>query len=123
MCTPKAIVQAVKDAGAFFCHVKVNNSYDGGYDEELDTPTPISISLYISGGDDIEIARAIYNTKPIGVCLNGDFKLDIGGCSISWYNLNYVDYTFQKQAQNKANRKLEKEYLLQRLAELEGEED
>lgn len=125
MCTPQSIVQAVKDAGAFSCHYKVNNSSNSTTDEddEYDEPDLMSISLYISGGDDVEIAKAIYNSKLLGVALNGDFRVNVDGCNISWYNLNYIDYAFQKKAEKRAGRTLEKEYLLKRLVELEEEDE
>ena len=118
------IVQAILASGARCCHIKFTRMFElEDCEPDVDYPSPMSLSLFIAGGDDIEIAKTIYNWKPMGIALNGDFSLIVEGVNISWYNLNYTDYTLQQQAQEKANRKLEKQDLLQRLAELEGEED
>lgn len=122
MSSLQAITQAILLAGANYCKIKINNTQED-LGEDLDIPDYASISLFIQGGNDLDIARAIYNTKPIGIYVHGDFSLVINGCRINWYNLNYDDYNQQKIAQNKLNRKLEKEFLLERLAELEEEDE
>lgn len=126
MSTLKTIEQAVLSAGATYCKIKTNLTSNGDFDDEcedLDIPDTFSMSLFITGGNDLDIARAIYNTKLIGINLHGDFSLQIAGRCVRWYNLNYDDYEKQKLAQNKLSRKLEKEFLLERLAELEDEDD
>jgi hypothetical protein len=125
MSTLETIKQAIVAAGATYCKIKINTVLSD-FDEEhgdLDIPDYMSISLFIQGGNDLDIARAIYNTKPIGIYVHGDFSLQINGFCVKWYNLNYDDYNQQKIAQNKLSRKLEKEFLLERLAELEEEDE
>ena len=118
------IVQAILDSGARCCYIKFAGMFEhDDCEPDVDSPSCVSLSLFIAGGDDIEIAKTIYNWKPLGIALNGDFSLTVEGVNISWYNLNYSDYKLQQQSNKKANNKLERQYLLQRLAELEGEED
>lgn len=120
--TVKAIEERLKSmTGVEFCFVKKNESFQQDLENEYGVPEPMSLSIYVKGGDDIEVAKAISDFKPIGIALNGDFELHLNYSNVRWYNLNYANYTEQKQAQNKLNRKLEKEQLLKRLAELEQE--
>lgn len=117
-------IQNIKNAilsiqGVDFCHIKVNNEfYPDCEDDCEDLPLGMSISIFTSGGDDLQIAKTIYNNKPVGIALNGDFCLNVDGVNIHWYNLNFEDYTLQKSTQNRLGRKLEREYLLKRLEEL-----
>jgi hypothetical protein len=118
MGTVNWLQQAVLNAGATYCKIKINRTIQDIYEEDLDSPLSMSVSLFIAGGNDRDIARAIYDSKAVGIALNGDFRVDVDGCHVCWYNLNYDDYNTQKIAQDRLSRKLEKEYLLQRLAEL-----
>lgn len=112
--------------GVEFCFVKFVTNY-----RKLDScdecngswePLPMSLSIYVKGGDDVEVAKTIAEWKPIGLFLNGDFEVITDyHITVRWYNLNYSDYTEQKRVQNKVNKRLEKEQLLKRLAELEQE--
>lgn len=122
----QTLISAVRAVGATNCYAKVNNEYHKTYDCEedgSDNPEPISISLFIEGGNPADIAKAIRYYRPIGVVLNGDFSVYVGDTTIRWYNLDYLDYTEQKAAETKVARRLRKEYLKKELEKLEKEDE
>ena len=125
MTSRQDLISAIITAGATRCYAKVNNEYlYTSYDDEGHDPLePKSISLFIEGGEPVEIARAIYFQKPMGIILNGDFSVDVEGNSVRWYNLDYTDYTEQKTKEKVTSRALEIDYLKRRLVELEKEDE
>lgn len=126
MSNRQTLISAVLAAGATNCYAKINKEYHKTCDcdeEGSDNPEPFSISLFIEGGDPVEVAKMVWLYKPIGIGLNGDFSVYVDDVTIRWYNLDYVDYTEQKAVESKVARKLRKEYLKKELEELEKEDE
>ena len=120
----EVIKLAILKAGATECYVKFNNSClslrDEGCEPEDDLPEPKSLSLFIAGGNPVDVAKAIYACIPLGISTNGDFSVQIEGyANIRWYNLTFESYIEQRKEEQKVSKILEKEYLTRRLAELE----
>lgn len=126
MTSRQDLISAIITAGATRCYAKINKEYRKtcDWDEEgSDNPEPISISLFIEGGNPVDVAKALWLHRPIGVDMNGDFSVYVEDTMIRWYNLDYLDYTEQKAAETKVARKLRKEYLKKELEELEKEDE
>ena len=126
MINRQTLISAVLAAGATNCYAKINREVHKTYEYEeegSDNPEPISISLFIEGGNPVDVAKALWLHRPIGVDMNGDFSVYVEDTMIRWYNLDYLDYTEQKAAETKVARKLRKEYLKKELEELEKEEE
>lgn len=121
----KTLIAAVRVAGASHCYAKINREYHKTCDceEGSDNPEPFSLSLFIEGGDPVEVAKMVWLYKPIDTELNGDFSVYVEDTMIRWYNLDYLDYTEQKAAETKVARRLRKEYLKKELEELEKEDE
>ena len=119
------LISAVRKAGATNCYAKINKECHKTYDCEdgADNPEPISISLFIEGGNPADVAKALWLHRPIGIDMNGDFSVYVEDTMIRWYNLDYLDYTEQKAAETKVARRLRKEYLKKELEELEKEDE
>ena len=111
----KALLQKLE--GVKYVSYKKNPTFNSiqGY-------PPISVTWFIDGGDDDEIARVIHMNNQIGICVNGDFEQSIysfdGYNTVSWVRLGMTDIAQEEKYQERCELHSKREQLIKELEQI-----
>ena len=87
----------------------------------ISTYPPMSFTVFVDGGDDIEVAGVINSYTCVGIETVGDFPIQSEYGETSWVRLHNKELGKEEEAHNKLSLQQERESLLKRLLEIEKE--